>query len=78
MPVCLYGCFCCKYSKDNSNNNVRDCSICPIDLGTKSYGCQCSKPNTAYTNWCEMDYDYEWKLAAKYAREIANLPARKL
>lgn len=83
--MCHLFCFCCQYAKDNSDATrlgveIRDCKICPIDWGVQvdDYDKhQCIKHNTPYDWWVEANSFEEWKFAAKYARQIANLPVRR-
>lgn len=78
-------CYCCQYAFDNSEimrrgDKCRDCEICPIDWGVKVCGNdykQCVAEKTDYSKWDDYVFLNDWKSAAKYAGEIANLPARE-
>lgn len=84
IKECNHLCFCCQYTVDNGEYakmvTVRDCRSCPIDWKITPYKAdeyQCFKHNTPYDWWIEA-YDLDdWQLAAKYARQIANLPEKR-
>lgn len=60
----LNNCYCCEFAKV--------CDYCPIDWpGEKA----CLDENGPYIKW-RMETD--WKKSAKYAREIANLPEKRI
>ncbi len=59
-------CFCCEYDKWQGNNQ---CEHCPIDWG--SY--KCTYRNSPYRGWMEAN---DYREAAAFAFEIANLPER--
>ena len=71
-------CFCCEYGGQKANRylGTDKCEFCPLYWGVDN----CEEENSPYENWkdCQKIDFLNWKLAAKYAREIANLPARKL
>ena len=85
IEECYNYCFCCQYATDNSDITqlgleMKNCMICPIDW-CKIVGnydeCQCFEHNTPYDWWIDACDLKEWKIAAKYARQIANLPLRQ-
>ena len=70
IPFCK--CFCCEY---DLKNGIGNCVKCPIKWsGARNIGiCCCIENAASYNKWF---YSMAWKDAAKYAREIANLPER--
>lgn len=71
-------CFCCEYTRYAHGH--KDCRLCPIDWKIETdievYSMQCCESNTLFSMWNKSCKDNDWQSAAKYAREIANLPAR--
>lgn len=65
-------CYCCDY--DYNFINMSRCEHCPIDWNSGSFVLQCM--NNVFFLWMSNLYNY--KEAAKLARQIANLPERKL
>lgn len=65
-------CYCCEYGGQESGRytGITKCSYCPIDWGVDN----CEEGYSAYSGWTYCD---DWQSAAKYARKIANLPARE-
>ena len=78
-------CYCCQYAIDNSDVIIdshicRNCEICPIDWGIESENvnyAKCCDYNALYNIWRDYLFFNNWKSAAKCAKQIANLPARK-
>lgn len=71
-------CYCCHYTKRTRFS----CTACPIkwnpsyeNNGIRTY--ECTYPNSPYTLWKEACRFGDYINAAKYAREIANLPKKK-
>lgn len=85
IEYCHSLCFCCQYAKDNSDvvkegKGKKDCRLCPVDWGTiaEEYDkSQCYQHDTLYDSRCKSLSQDDWQSAAKYAREIANLPSRE-
>lgn len=67
-------CYCCEYTID-TRHKTDSCKICPISWGNKHKKSACEDKKSPYYKWVES---HCWKSAAKYAREIANLPARRV
>ena len=65
-------CFCCEYGGQRVGRytGTDKCSYCPINWICDN----CEEKESPYTLWSDCE---EWELSAKYAREIANLPARE-
>lgn len=77
IDPCIYNCYCCQYAKDNSAHGYRDCKICPIIWRgefNNYYQIRCTALISLYELWHNAD---NWQSAAKYARQIANLPERR-
>lgn len=68
--LCRYGGnWCCEYVVSNN----KKCSECPLVWPDN----KCSGDKISpYTKWC-CEYDYNYELCAKYAKQIAELPERK-
>lgn len=69
-------CYLCEYSEQYGVYDAK-CKYCPLKFTseTKSFGCL--NDDSPFNKWDEVRFacgDYE--LAAKYAREIANLPEK--
>lgn len=85
IPSPINYCFCCKYTEDNgvfeeTTDTPIDCRLCPVDWGeepTRQYDYQCADDGTLYDLWGDCLDDGDWEQAAKYAREIANIPIRR-
>lgn len=69
-------CYCCQY--DVQQYHLPMCAACPIDWGCYEISA-CDYPNAAYYKWKENARigSKEWRIAAYYARAIANLPERE-
>lgn len=87
IEKCYCYCYCCEYAKENNNivdergKIEKDCRICPIDWGIEAEfhrSTQCSEYNTLYDLWRKAVDLWEWKTAAIYASQIANLPVRQI
>ena len=70
---CYCNSYCCEYAAENSLGIMRDCNMCPIEWGN---GIKCRDDGELYYQWENSVYFDNWQFAAKYAREIANLPTR--
>lgn len=64
--------FCCEYDRQFNN----DCAHCPIEWDPDEKDSCCNNYNGSfYLGWA---YTSNWQEAAKYARQIAELPERKV
>lgn len=70
-------CFCCEYDAERKETNLGYCSHCPIMWDTHDSLRRCISISSPFFKWTNVKDD-NWELAAKYAREIANLPERKV
>ena len=76
LDECRCECYCCEYAFHACKYVTEACLSCPIKWEKQSVFIRCHKDGTPYDKW-KLCKDFEdWKSAAKYAREIANLPAR--
>lgn len=69
--------FCCEYGSGfvANTSGIAKCMYCPIDWGVENYGMvDCEEYGSLYYNW---KHCIDYKKCAKYARQIANLPARR-
>lgn len=64
-------CFCCEYGSQFRNI----CSHCPIVWGCAKKDSICIVSSSPYIKWC---LSTGWQDAAKYARQIAELPEREV
>lgn len=66
-------CYCCEYGVQQTGvvNGTIKCSVCPINWEADI----CEEYGSPYNKWDNTYHDY--KLSAKYARQIANLPVRE-
>lgn len=69
---CHLDCYCCQYVSINKFNN---CEACPVEWEGETG--LCLDTDSLYFRFSSTHY-YDYKSAAKYAREIANLPERKI
>lgn len=84
LDFCFLHCYCCQYVYGDDGDYAvlfTKCDLCPIEWGVKMKNCifdeYClngDSPFLKFVDTCSGDY----KTAAKYAREIANLPERKI
>lgn len=63
-------CWCCEYVKDNHDG----CESCPVQW---VYTSICCDMNSLYSNWNLSSQIGDYKKAAEYAFQIANLPERE-
>ena len=62
-------CFCCEYTKSEP------CGKCPVIWGDTLLAA-CSDPYGEYRLFTEAVRNDNWRISAKYARIIVNLPER--
>ena len=72
LNSCFLDCYCCHYTRINKFNN---CEACPVEWEGETG--LCFDTDSPYFRFSSTHY-YDYKTAAKYAREIANLPERKI
>ena len=72
LNSCFLDCYCCHYTHINRSPN---CETCPVAWGGETG--ICIDKDSPYFRFSSTQY-YDYKNAAKYAREIANLPERKI
>lgn len=72
----LHFCYCCSF--DLHFWHLPLCGACPINWGVNVELKSCCDKKTPYKKWGIIvhHYPFDWKSAAKLAREIANLPER--
>ena len=70
MP--LNTCYCCEYTRGEGTKNTR-CELCPMLWGGADN--HCLNKNSPFRAWSNT---YNWRVAAKAARAIAELPERKV
>ena len=69
-------CYCCEYEQEFLDDDCNHCPILWVSAGEKYKYCVAkSSPYMKWTIASEITQDY--RECAKYAREIANLPARE-
>lgn len=73
LNSCFLYCYCCHYNK--YINRSPNCETCPVEWGGETG--ICTDKDSPYFRFSLTHY-YDYKNAAKYAREIANLPERKI
>ena len=77
-PFVYCACYLCEYSLEGTG--MRCVEKCPLNFGgTMQYACE-RVLDSPYSSWKAEAYFTEkgnWKRAAKYARQIANLPERE-
>lgn len=70
-------CFCCQYNKERQGGGTVPCIECPIVFNPLSKTpINCVSSESSFKRWGDALRDGRWNLAAKYAREIAELPER--
>ena len=78
--IIFCNCFCCEYAVRISG--ISECKFCPIDWDSKYNHCMCMNKNFRhdglYSLWGFATSCDDWKEAAELARQIAELPERKL
>ena len=72
LNSCFLDCYCCHYTHINRSPS---CETCPVEWGGETG--ICTDKDSPYFRFSLTHY-YDYKSAAKYAREIANLPERKI
>lgn len=65
----IHFCWCCEYCE---YIEMRFCNECIIDWGFE----RCTNTHSSYRNWRQCD-NYDYIEAAKYAKQIAELPERQ-
>lgn len=77
-------CFCCQYDYEQSMNQIinvknRNCKYCPINFGEGNIETSCiNGDDSPYRKWLiAFKRQHLIEEAAKYAREIAELPERE-
>lgn len=84
LDFCFVNCYCCQYVYGDDGDYAvlfTKCDLCPIEWGVKTNDCICDESClNGESLFCKFvnTYSDDYKNAAKYAREIANLPERKI
>lgn len=70
-------CFCCQYIREHKKSSIVLCAECPIVFYPLAKTiANCTNSNSPFKLWVDSFNVGDWNLAAKYAREIAELPER--
>lgn len=83
LEIVNSACWCCEYGSQAVMNDLVDkgCDACPIDFGDHREGIwesPCIRDSSPFDGWIISVWLKNWKSAAKYARQIANLPEREV
>lgn len=73
-------CYCCQYVDEQLHPlSYRNCNLCPIKWtnNEKYRRAECCYEDVLFKKWIDTYEFNEWEDAAKYAKQIANLPARR-
>lgn len=74
MPSC--DCYLCEYGKQYGRYDTK-CKYCPLKFTSWGESFGCLNDDSPFYKWDSLMAGFDdYKIAAKYAREIANLPEK--
>lgn len=69
-------CYLCEYGEQYGVYDTK-CKYCPLKFTSETNAFGCLNNDSPFNKWNKVSFDCgDYELAAKYAREIANLPEK--